>query len=113
GFVLALVMYWWKPELATRARNTFAWPVRVLENKYGFDALWIDGFAGGSLRLGKASSAVDTHVIDGIAVNGSAQAVGLVARLARQVQSGFLYHYAFAMILGLIVLMAVLISSLN
>ena len=113
GFVLALVMYWWKPELATRARNTFAWPVRVLENKYGFDALWIDGFAGGSLRLGKASRAVDTHVIDGIAVNGSAQAVGLVARLARQVQSGFLYHYAFAMILGLIVLMAVLISTLN
>jgi NADH-quinone oxidoreductase subunit L len=113
GFGLALVMYWWKPELAARARRTLAWPVRVLENKYGFDALWIDGFAGGSLGLGKASRAVDTHVIDGAAVNGSARLVELVARLTRNAQSGFLYHYAFAMILGLIVLLAVLISTLN
>ncbi|KGM57207.1 NADH:ubiquinone oxidoreductase subunit L [Lysobacter arseniciresistens ZS79] len=113
GFGLALVMYWWKPELATRARETFKWPVRVLENKYGFDALWINGLAGGSVRLGQASRAVDTHLIDGVVVNGSAQSVGLVARVARALQSGFLYHYAFAMILGLIVLLAVLISTLN
>lgn len=91
----------------------FKWPVRVLENKYGFDALWINGLAGGSVRLGQASRAVDTHLIDGVAVNGSAHAVGLVARVARALQSGFLYHYAFAMILGLIVLLAVLISTLN
>ncbi|RPE81420.1 NADH-quinone oxidoreductase subunit L [Vulcaniibacterium tengchongense] len=109
GFALATVMYSWKPELPAKARRAFAWPVRVLENKYGFDNLWIDGFAGGGLLLGKASRAVDSHVIDGVAVNGSARVVDFVARLSRRVQSGYLYHYAFAMILGLIALLAVLI----
>ena len=113
GFALAAAMYWWKPELATRARRMFAWPVRVLENKYGFDALWINGFAGGSLRLGKASRAVDTHVIDGAAVNGSARVVELVASISRRAQSGYMFHYAFAMILGLIVMLAVLIRYLS
>ncbi|MEG3191655.1 NADH-quinone oxidoreductase subunit L [Lysobacter sp. D1-1-M9] len=113
GFLLATVMYWWKPHLAAKARHAFAWPVRVLENKYGFDDLWIDGFAGGGVLLGRASRLFDTHVIDGAAVNGSAGVVGFVARLTRRVQSGFLYHYAFAMILGLIVLLAVLIRTLN
>ena len=109
GFALATVMYWWKPELPAKARKLFAWPIRVLENKYGFDDLWIGGFAGGGLGLGKVSRAIDTHVIDGVAVNGSARAVQLVAHLVRRLQSGYLYHYAFAMILGLIVLLAVLI----
>ena len=109
GFALATIMYWWKPELPAKARKLFAWPIRVLENKYGFDDLWIGGFAGGGLGLGKVSRAIDTHVIDGAAVNGSARAVQLVAHLVRRLQSGYLYHYAFAMILGLIVLLAVLI----
>ena len=109
GFALATLMYWWKPELPAKARRVFAWPVRVLENKYGFDNLWIDGFAGGGLGLGKASRAIDTHLIDGVAVNGSARVVDLVARLTRRLQSGYLYHYAFAMIIGLIALLAVLI----
>lgn len=109
GFVLATIMYWWKPELPAKARAMFAWPVRVLENKYGLDKLWIDGFAGGGLALGKVSRAIDTYVIDGAVVNGSARVVDLVARLTRRMQSGYLYHYAFAMILGLIALLAVLI----
>ncbi|HEY0505646.1 MAG TPA: NADH-quinone oxidoreductase subunit L, partial [Lysobacter sp.] len=109
GFALATVMYWWKPELPAKARAIFAWPVRVLENKYGFDNLWIDGFAGGGVVLGKVSRAIDTYVIDGAVVNGSARVVDLVARLTRRMQSGYLYHYAFAMILGLIALLAALI----
>ncbi len=109
GFVLATIMYWWKPELPAKARRIFAWPVRVLENKYGFDALWIGGFAGGGLGLGKVSRAIDSHLIDGVAVNGSARVVDLVARLTRRMQSGYLYHYAFAMIIGLIALLAALI----
>jgi NADH-quinone oxidoreductase subunit L len=109
GFALATVLYLFKPEWAASARRTFSVPVRILENKYGFDHLWINGFAGGGVALGQASRALDTHLIDGAAVNGSAQAVGFVARMARHLQSGYLYHYAFAMILGLIALLAVLI----
>ena len=111
GFALATVMYLWKPELATRARRMFAWPVRVLENKYGFDNLWIDGFAGGGVGLGRVSRMFDGAVIDGVAVNGSARVVDVVARLSRRLQSGYLYHYAFAMIVGLIVLLAFLIRG--
>jgi len=48
----------------------------------------------------------DSKVIDGLVVNGSAATVGLVAGLVRKLQSGYLYHYAFAMILGLVALLA-------
>ncbi|NZA27416.1 NADH-quinone oxidoreductase subunit L [Luteimonas sp. SJ-92] len=109
GFVLATVMYWWKPELAARARRTFALPVRVLEKKYWADDLWIGGFAGGGLLLGRVSRKGDEKLIDGLIVNGAARLVDLTSGLARRAQSGYLYHYAFAMIVGLIVLLAVLI----
>jgi NADH-quinone oxidoreductase subunit L len=110
GFALATLMYLLKPDLPAKAAKAFALPIRVLQNKYGMDDLWIGGFAGGGLRLGRASRAVDTHVIDGAAVNGSARVVDLVSGIVRRVQTGHLYHYAFAMILGLIVLLAVLIK---
>ena len=109
GFALATLMYLLRPELPAKAAKLFALPIRVLQNKYGFDDLWIGGFAGGGVALGKVSRGIDTHVIDGAAVNGSARIVDLVAGVVRRVQSGYLYHYAFAMILGLIVLLAVLI----
>ena len=109
GFVLATIMYWWRPELAAKARSTFALPVRVLEKKYWADDLWIGGLAGGSLQLGKASSVADNRLIDGVLVNGAARLVGLVSGMVRRLQSGRLYDYAFAMIVGLIVLLAVLI----
>ncbi|NYF18809.1 NADH-quinone oxidoreductase subunit L [Xanthomonas sp. JAI131] len=108
GFALAWILYLWKPELAAKARKTFSLPVWILENKYGFDKLWIDGFAGGGLGLGKVSRAVDTHVVDGVMVNGTARVIDLAANLLRRTQSGFLYHYAFAMIIGLIALLGVL-----
>jgi NADH-quinone oxidoreductase subunit L len=109
GFVLATVMYWWKPELHHKARRALSWPVRVLEDKYGFDTLWIEGFADGGVRLGKLSRKTDERLIDGLFVNGSARLVDFSAGLLRKTQSGYLYHYAFAMILGLIGLLAVLL----
>ncbi len=113
GFALATAMYWWKPELHHKARRLFSWPVRVLEDKYGFDTLWIDGFAGGGLRLGKLSRKADERLIDGLFVNGSAVLVDRIAGLVRQLQTGRLYNYAFAMILGLIVLLAVLVRTIG
>ena len=108
GFALAWVLYIWKPELAGKSRKALAPLVSVLENKYGFDKLWIGGFAGGGVLLGKASRAIDSHVVDGVVVNGAARVVELAANLLRRTQSGFLYHYAFVMIIGLIALLGVL-----
>ncbi|HET8818738.1 MAG TPA: NADH-quinone oxidoreductase subunit L [Xanthomonadaceae bacterium] len=109
GVVLATVMYLWMPGLPARAARALAWPKRVLEEKYGFDRLWIDGFAGGGIGVGRLSRMFDSAVIDGLFVNGSARVVDLTAGVVRRAQSGFLFHYAFVMILGLIALLAVLI----
>ena len=112
GFLLATVMYWWKPSLPAKvgAFPPFALMGRILDNKYGMDDLWIGGFAGGGILAGKLSRKHDEKVIDGFFVNGSARIVDLVSGLLRKTQSGYLYHYAFAMILGLIALLAVLIK---
>ena len=45
-----------------------------------------------------------------VAVNGSARGIGVVASVLRHVQSGYLYHYAFAMIIGLSALLAWLLT---
>ncbi len=108
GFALATFLYLFKPELPAKLRKALSLPVRVLENKYGMDTLWIDGFAGGGVLVGKLSRWIDTNVIDGL-VNASARVTDFTARLVRRGQSGYLYHYAFAMILGLIASLAVLI----
>ena len=68
-------------------------------------------FAGGGIKLGKFSwKKADAGLIDGLLVNGSATLVDRVAGIVRQLQTGRLYNYAFAMILGLIVLLAVLVK---
>lgn len=114
GFAAATYIYLLNPSLADRLKRVFALPYRVLENKYGFDRLWIDGFAKGGVKLGEVSyKAGDAGLIDGAIVNGSAALVDRVAAVVRRVQSGYLYHYAFAMILGLIVMLAVLIRALS
>lgn len=109
GFLLATLLYVWKPQLRTNAARLFAAPHKVLEHKYWMDDLWIDGLAGGGLMLGKASRTVDEKAIDSVFVNGSARVIDTIAHVLRRTQSGYLYHYAFAMILGLIALLAVVL----
>jgi NADH-quinone oxidoreductase subunit L len=77
-------------------------PLRVvLENKYWFDWFNENVIARGSTLLGKVFwKAGDQAIIDG-AVNGSAHTVGFIGGIVRRVQSGFLYSYAFWMVIGL------------
>jgi NADH-quinone oxidoreductase subunit L len=105
GFFLATLLYMVKPEWRVSITRNLAWPIRLLQRKYYMDDLWIGGFAGGGLKIGQASSSIDSGLIDG-AVNGSVSVIGMLAALARKVQTGYLYHYAFAMILGLVALLA-------
>ena len=49
---------------------------------------------------------IDIKLIDGLAVNGTANVVGWISGIARRLQSGYVYHYAFAMIIGLVLLMS-------
>jgi NADH-quinone oxidoreductase subunit L len=108
GFALATYIYLFNIRVAERSQKIFALPIRVLENKYGFDDLWIKGFAGGSIALGgKAWKYIDAGLIDGVLVNGTANLVGRIARGIRGTQTGRLTTYAFAMIVGLIAMLAI------
>ena len=74
----------------------------MLDRKYYFDDLYIKGFAAGGRAFGKFLwQKGDELIIDGVLVNGTARTVGRVAAVMRQIQTGYLYTYAFSMIIGL------------
>ena len=78
----------------------------LLDNKYYFDQFNEWFFARGARKIGAIASNVgDRLIIDGFFVNGSAKLVGWTASLLRHVQSGFVYHYAFTMIIGVFALL--------
>jgi NADH-quinone oxidoreductase subunit L len=106
GLLVAWFVYMKRPSLASAIRTRAGVLYTLLVRKYWFDELYQLVFAGGSRGLGRALwSAGDRLLIDGLVVNGSARAVGAVAQVVRRVQTGFLYHYAIAMILGLLLLL--------
>jgi len=86
---------------------------RLLENNYGFDAFNQKVFAGGTIGIGRLFWQIgDVKIIDGLIVNGSALSVRWFSGVIRQIQSGYVYHYAFAMILGLLLLLAVFVLQI-
>ncbi len=107
GSAAAVLIWYWKPQLATWFAQTLSPIQRMLDKKYWFDEVYQFVFARGSLKLGKGLWRFgDAGLIDGLLVNGSAGIVGRLAGFFRHLQSGYLYHYAFVMIIGLIVLIA-------
>ena len=108
GFGFATYVYLLHPALAARLRDRLPRLYRVLSNKYYFDDLYQKVFAGGVLRIGQDLwRGADAGFIDGWLVNGSAHAVQWFAARVRRWQSGYLYDYAFAMIVGIIVMLAI------
>ncbi len=106
GFGSAFYLYMVKPELPERIRQFFAPVYNLLENKYYFDEFYQRFFAKGSRDTGTALWKYgDAGLIDGLMVNGTARLVGWFAAVTRQVQTGYLYTYAFAMIIGLLILL--------
>jgi NADH-quinone oxidoreductase subunit L len=112
GAVAAWFIYMRRPEIADWFASRFSFLHRLLDNKYGFDDFNQKVFAGGSLKLAdKLWSVGDVRVIDGAMVNGSANKIGVLSSIARTIQSGYLYHYAFAMIIGLLAMLSVFIFT--
>jgi NADH-quinone oxidoreductase subunit L len=106
GIVAAWYLYLKRPELPGRIATRFARLHRLLVNKYYFDwfnenvvASGVRNFGAGLWKRG------DETAIDGFLVNGTARAIGALSLVVRRVQSGYLYHYAFAMIIGLSLLL--------
>jgi NADH-quinone oxidoreductase subunit L len=112
GFVVAWVFYIKNPELPKRLAGKFSGVHYALMNKYGFDELYDIVFSRGARAVGGVFWKVaDAFFIDGVLVNGTARTVGRIAGAVRRVQSGYMYHYAFVMIIGLFILISWYLST--
>jgi NADH-quinone oxidoreductase subunit L len=108
GFLMATYIYRLHPSVAEMLRSRMPGLYRILLNKYYVDELYQTLFISKTIQLGnKLWHKVDAGLIDGLLVNGSARAMGSLAQKVRMWQSGYLFQYAFAMILGLIGILAV------
>jgi NADH-quinone oxidoreductase subunit L len=105
GIVTAAFLYLRKTDLPKRIAVQLGPVYSIVERKYGFDELYSSLFAGGARILGKGFwRGGDLTVIDGLIVNGSARVVGWFSGVVRLFQSGFVYQYAFSMLIGVVIL---------
>lgn len=106
GVFLAWLFYLKAPWLSEMAAKRLSFLHKILDRKYWVDEVYFALFANGGRGLAKGLwKGGDVTLIDGWIINGSARLVGWVAGVTRQVQTGMLYHYAFAMIIGLVALL--------
>ncbi|MBX3689338.1 NADH-quinone oxidoreductase subunit L [Dokdonella sp.] len=106
GFLVATWIWLFNPGVTARFKSALKPIYSMLVNKYWIDELYQAVFARGGIALGRGLwKGSDAGLIDGVAVNGSVAVVDRVSMTVRWLQSGYLYHYAFAMILGLIALL--------
>jgi NADH-quinone oxidoreductase subunit L len=106
GVVLSYYMYMINPALPAAIKRACGPIYRLLENKYYMDWINENIIARGTRALGTGLwKGGDQAVIDGAIVNGSWKLVGRISGVVRWMQSGYIYHYAFAMLLGIFVLM--------
>ncbi|GAB3243454.1 NADH-quinone oxidoreductase subunit L [Chitinimonas naiadis] len=106
GVALSWFFYMKRPDIPAAIKAKTGPINTLLENKYYMDHLYIQGFATFGRALGKVFwKAGDTLLIDGLIVNGAAKLVGAISGLVRRVQTGYIYHYAFAMIIGALLLL--------
>ena len=102
GVLIAWLCYIAFPKIPGQLATRFSWIYRLLLNKYGFDTFYEIFFIRGAKALGRFFYKVgDQKLIDGFFVNGTGRTVRWFAQKGRALQSGYLYHYATVMVLGL------------
>ena len=105
GVGLSAFFYLKRPDIPAAIAQRFKFLYRMLLNKYWFDELYSWLFAKGARMLGGGLwRRGDQNVIDGFFVNGTARLVERFSRLVKAFQSGYIYHYAFAMLIGVFAL---------
>ncbi len=101
GVGMAAYFYLVNPAVPARLAAQFSAIHRLLDQKYFMDRFNDIVFAGGARLIGgQLWKRADQGLIDGFLVNGSARVVAAIASIMRIGQTGYLYHYAIAMILG-------------
>ena len=113
GILVAWFCYIKQPDLPAKLASKFNLLYRFLINKYGFDQFYQWGIVGGIQKISRIFWQLgDVKLIDGLIVNGVAIMIGRFSARIRHFQSGYLYHYAFVMIIGLLILLAVFVHNL-
>ena len=108
GIATAIYLYLLRPDLPALIKGRAGVLYTMLERKYGLDELYSCLFAGGARLIGTGLwKGGDVGVIDGL-INGSARLIGWFASVIRHLQSGYIYHYAFTMIIGILVLLTLI-----
>ena len=106
GIVSAWYCYIVNPALPARIKTLAGGLYTLLDNKYYFDKFNDWFFAGGAREVGNVASNVgDRTIIDGWVVNGSARLIGWGSALTRRIQTGYIYHYALSMVVGVVALL--------
>ncbi|AEG68683.1 NADH-quinone oxidoreductase subunit L [Ralstonia solanacearum] len=106
GVVLSWFFYLKRPDIPAAIAKRFSGVYKLLDNKYYMDKINEIVFANGAVKFGLGLwKGGDQGVIDGVVVNGSARLVGWFASVVRLLQSGYIYDYAFAMIVGTVALL--------
>ena len=107
GAGTAWFLYLKRPDIPETIREKLSGLYNLLDRKYYFDDLYIKGFAAGGRRIGQFLwNKGDELIIDGVIVNGTAKTIGRFAGILRRIQTGYLYHYAFAMFFGVTLILA-------
>ncbi len=106
GVGAAAALYLTESTIPAQAQKALKPIHTLLDNNYYFDK-FNDWFFAGGARMGSKFlwKVGDVILIDGLIVNGSAKTVGAIAKVVRHVQSGYIYHYAFSMIIGVFALL--------
>ncbi|TXT24413.1 MAG: NADH-quinone oxidoreductase subunit L [Gallionellaceae bacterium] len=106
GVAASWYFYLKRPDIPEAIKNKFSAIYILLDNKYYFDRFNDWFFAGGARGASRLLWKFgDVKLIDGLMVNGSARLVGMFSGVLRKVQTGYIYHYAFSMIIGVFVLL--------
>ncbi|MFA9461646.1 NADH-quinone oxidoreductase subunit L [Thiohalorhabdus methylotrophus] len=107
GIGLAYYLYMVRRDLPSKIADMSGPIYPILTKKYGFDELFERVFAEGGIGLGRVLwRRGDQQLIDGALVNGSTRRVAELAARLRTIQSGYVYHYAFSMLIGVFVLVS-------
>jgi NADH-quinone oxidoreductase subunit L len=108
GVAASWYCYLKRPDIPDAIMNRFRAIYLLLDNKYFFDRFNDWFFAGGARCTSHFLWKIgDVKLIDGLMVNGSARLVGMFSGVLRRVQTGYIYHYAFSMIIGVFVLLTI------
>ena len=114
GVVVAWFFYMKRPEIPAAIQQKFIAVNKILEDAYGIDRLYVILFANGSRLIGGGLWKFgDIKFIDGTLVNGTARLIRSISGVIRHLQSGLIYHYAFAMIIGAFILLTLFTKALH